>query len=172
MLRPTLGQQLDTAWRASLPVALTLLLLFISLLSWHLPKLGTIGAACVMVSIFFWSLHQPGLMTMWGVAAIGLAHDLLTLAPLGIGLFVLLLVHGTAIWKRKAVINLPFLLIWLIFGLVAAGASILTWLLVSFQQQQFIDPREALRLFLLAFTCYPPLAALFALIERRLLPTV
>ncbi|MBL8710321.1 MAG: hypothetical protein JNL25_14085 [Rhodospirillaceae bacterium] len=159
------------AWRAALPVSLTLLLLFVSLLSWHLPKLGTIGAAFVTVSVFFWSLHQPNLMTLWGVLAIGLCHDLLTLAPFGVGLLVLLLVHGSALWRRKALVRMPFLLIWLVFGLVAAGASVLTWLLVSFLQEQLIDPSEGVRLFLLAFTFYPPLAALFAWIERRLLPT-
>jgi rod shape-determining protein MreD len=171
VIRPTFGQQLDTAWRAALPVSLTILLLFVALLSWHLPKLGTIGAAGVMVSVFFWSLHQPNLMTMWGVLAVGLIHDLLTLAPFGVGLLVLLIVHGAAVSRRKAVIGLPFLLIWMVFGLVAAGAAILTWLLVSFLQEQFVDPSEALRLFLLAFTCYPPLAAFYAWIERRLLPT-
>lgn len=171
MIRPTIGQQMDIAWRAALPVTLTLVLLFVALLSWHLPKLGTIGAACVMVSVFFWSLHQPGLMTMWGVLAIGLVHDLLTFAPFGVGLLVLLLVHGIAVSRRKAVIGLPFFLIWMVFGLVAAGAAIVTWILVSFLQDQFVDPQEAVRLFLLAFTCYPPLAAFFAWIERRLLPT-
>jgi rod shape-determining protein MreD len=170
VIRPTFAQQLDIAWRAALPVSLTLLLLFLSLLSWHLPKLGTVGAACVMASVFYWSLHQPGLMTMWGVLAVGLMHDLLTLAPFGVGLLVLLLIHGFAVSRRKAVTALPFFLIWMVFGLVAAVASVVTWLLVSIQQGQLIDIREAVRLFLLAFTCYPPLAALFAWIERRLLP--
>ena len=85
--------------------------------------------------------------------------------------FPLLLVHGIAVSRRKAVIGLPFFLIWMVFGLVAAGATVVTWILVSFLQDQFVDPQEAVRLFLLAFTCYPPLAAFFAWIERRLLPT-
>lgn len=172
MIRPTFAQQLDIAWRAALPVFLTLLLLFLSLLSWQLPKLGTIGAACVMVSVFYWSLHQPGLMTMWGVLAVGLLHDLLTLAPFGVGVLVLLLIHGVAVSRRKAVTALPFFLIWMIFGLVAAGAAFLIWILVSILQEQIVDIHEAVRLFLLTFTCYPPLAALFAWIERRLLPGV
>lgn len=170
MIRPTIGQQLDLAWRAALPVTLTLLLLFLTLLPWHLPKLGTVGAACVLVGVFYWSLHQPALMSMWGVLAIGLIHDLMTLAPFGIGLLVILLVHGVAVSRRRAVVALPFLLIWLVFGLVAAGAALLTWLLVSLMHEQFVDLREALRLFLLAFTCYPPLAAVFAWVERRYIP--
>ena len=110
MIRPSLGQQADIAWRAALPVGLTLLLLFAALLSWHLPRLGTIASALVLISVFFWTLHQPGVMSMWGVLSIGLVHDLMTLAPFGVGLLVLLIVHGVALWQRKALNGMPFLL--------------------------------------------------------------
>ena len=79
MIRPSLGQQADIAWRAALPVGLTILLLFAALLSWHLPRLGTVASALVLISVFFWTVHQPGLMTMWGVLSIGHAADLLHL---------------------------------------------------------------------------------------------
>lgn len=171
MIRPTLGQQADIAWRAALPVGLTVLLLFVALLSWHMPRLGTIASALVLISVFFWSLHQPGLMSMWGVLSIGLIHDLMTLAPFGVGLLVLLIIHGVATWQRKALIGMPFLLIWALFGVVAAGATLLTWLLVSFLQETLVNPNQAFNLFLLEFVCYPPLAYVFAWIERRLLPT-
>lgn len=171
MIRPSLGQQADIAWRAALPVGLTLLLLFAALLSWHLPRLGTIASALVLISVFFWTLHQPGLMSMWGVLSIGLVHDLMTLAPFGVGLLVLLIVHGVALWQRKALNGMPFLLIWGLFGLVAAGATLLTWLLVSFLQEMLVNPAPVINLFLLELVCYPPLAYIFAWIERRLLPT-
>lgn len=171
MIRPGFGQQADIAWRAALPVGLTILLMLVALLSWHMPRLGTIAAALVLISVFFWTLHQPSLMTMWGVLSIGLIHDLMTLAPFGVGLLVLLIVHGVALWQRKALIGMPFLLIWGLFGLVAAGATFLTWLLVSYLQETLVNPAQAFNLFLLEFVCYPPLAYLFAWIERRLLPT-
>lgn len=171
MIRPSLGQQADIAWRAALPVGLTILLLFAALLSWHLPRLGTVASALVLISVFFWTVHQPGLMSMWGVLSIGLLHDFLMLAPFGVGLLVLLVVHGVALWQRKPLTGMPFLLIWAVFGLVAAGATVLTWLLVSFLQETLVNPVQAFNLFLLEFVCYPPLAYVFAWIERRLLPT-
>lgn len=171
MIRPSFSQQADIAWRAALPVGLTVLLLFMALLSWHMPRLGTIASALVLISVFFWTLHQPSLMSMWGVLSIGLLHDLMTLSPFGVGLLVLLVVHGVALWQRKALIGMPFLLIWGLFGVVAAGATVLTWALVSFQQEALVDPNQAFNLFLLEFVCYPPLAYVFAWIERRLLPT-
>jgi rod shape-determining protein MreD len=171
VIRPSLGQQADIAWRAALPVGLTILLLFAALLSWHLPRLGTVASALVLISVFFWTVHQPGLMTMWGVLSIGLLHDFLMLAPFGVGLLVLLVVHGVALWQRKPLTGMPFLLIWAVFGLVAAGATILTWLLVSFRQETLVNPVQAFNLFLLEFVCYPVLAYVFAWIERRLLPT-
>ncbi len=171
MIRPSFGQQADIAWRAALPVGLTILLLFAALLSWHLPRLGTVASALVLISVFFWTVHQPGLMTMWGVLSIGLLHDFLMLAPSGVGLLVLLIVHGVALWQRKLLTDMPFLLIWAMFGLVAAGAAGLTWLLVSFQQEALVNPVQSFNLFLLEFVCYPLLAYVFAWIERRLLPT-
>jgi rod shape-determining protein MreD len=171
VIRPSLGQQADIAWRAALPVGLTILLLFAALLSWHLPRLGTVASALVLISVFFWTVHQPGLMTMWGVLSIGLLHDFLMLAPFGVGLLVLLVVHGVALWQRKPLTGMPFVLLWAVFGLVAAGATILTWLLVSFRQETLVNPVQAFNLFLLEFVCYPVLAYVFAWIERRLLPT-
>ncbi len=171
MIRPSFGQQADIAWRAALPVGLTILLLFASLLSWHLPRLGMIASALVLISVFFWTVHQPNLMSMWGVLCIGLIHDFLMLAPFGVGLQVLLVVHGVAIWQRKALNGLPFFFIWAVFALVAAGSTLLTWLLVSFREETFVNPAQAFDLFLLEVVCYPPLAYICAWIERRLLPT-
>lgn len=170
MIRPGLGQQADIAWRAALPVGLTVMLMFLALLSWHMPRLGTVASSFVLISVFFWSLHKPVLMSKWGVFAIGLIHDLMTLAPFGIGLLILLLVHGMALWQRKALMGMPFLMIWGVFGLVAAAATAITWLLVSFLQETLVDPSQAFSLFLWEFVCYPPLAYVFAWIERRLLP--
>ena len=171
MIRPSFGQQADIAWRAALPVGLTIILLFAALLSWHLPRLGMIASALVLISVFFWTVHQPGLMSMWGVLSIGLIHDFLMLAPFGVGLLVLLLVHGIALWQRKALNGMPFFLIWAVFGLAAAGSTLLTWLLVSFLQETLVNPAQAFDLFLLELVCYPLLAYVFAWIERRLLPT-
>jgi rod shape-determining protein MreD len=169
VIRPAIIVQLDMAWRSAMPVALTLVLLFLGMLPWKIPLLGVIAASSLMISVFFWSLYRPAQMNLWCVACIGLLNDLLGLMPFGIGLLVFVLVHGIARLQRKALEGMPFILVWGVFGLVAGGATILTWLLVSLRQDTgLVDPTPAFRLYMFGLVCYPPLAFFFARIEQRL----
>ena len=169
MIRQTLWQQLDVGLRRSIPMALTLLLLFVGLLPWHVHGLSSISGGFVLISVYFWTLHQPKLMTMWAVAAIGLAGDLMGAAPLGVGTAVLLIAHGLTDAQRKILAGAPFILVWGGFLLIAAIAMVLQWLLVSLVEEAFIDPQPALFLYVVTVVCYPPLSYLFTNVQRRAL---
>ena len=98
--------------------------------------------ALTLASVFFWSLFRPAAMPPPAVFLLGLLMDLLGLAPLGTGIITLLIVHGVALRWRRAMVPQGFLLVWLAFIGVAAGAAALGWALGS----------------LLAFRLLPPLA--------------
>ncbi len=83
----------------------------------------------------------------------------------------LLVVHGVAIWQRKALIGMPFLLIWGVFGLVAGGATLMTWVLVSFLQETLVNPAQAVQPVPAGIHLLSSAGFMFAWIERRLLPT-
>lgn len=169
MIQLTLWEQLNVGLRRAIPTALTLLLLLTGVLPWHIHGLSSISVGFVLISVYFWTLHQPSLMNMWLVAVIGLAGDILGTAPLGVGVVVLLIAHGLTSTQRKVLSGAPFILIWGGFLVIAAVATLLQWLLTSLVEETFIDPQPALFLYVVTVVCYPPLSYFFNSVQRRVL---
>ena len=169
MIQNSLWQQLEVGLRRSAPAALTLFLLFLGVLPWHVQGLSSISTGFVLAGVFYWTLHQPNLMNMWVVAAIGITGDILGTAPLGVGTAVLLIAHGLTNTQRKILGGAPFILVWGGFLLIAAIATVLQWLLSSLVEEAFIDPQPALFLYVVTVVCYPPLSYLFSSVQRRVL---
>lgn len=170
MIRSPFWQRVDKWSRSSVPVGLTLLLLLIGLLPWHFPELGSIGISLVIVSVFYWSLKKPHLMTPWSALSIGLISDLLGVTPMGVGTISLLVLYGLVRSQARALRNMPFLVIWGTFILMAAITILLGWLLTSAMDVHFPDIRPALFLYLFDIVCYPPLSYVFDRLQRSLLP--
>jgi rod shape-determining protein MreD len=171
-LRPTLGQQVDLALRRSIPVALAILLLFLGILPWNGHTLGPVSANLVLIPIYYWTLHRPRLMSVWSVAALGLISDLLGVTPLGVNMLTLLIGYRVAVSQRKIFAGAPFIVVWAGFLLMSAVASLAQWLLVSIMQEAVIDARPALLFYMIGVVFYPPIAYVFALIQRRSLVRV
>lgn len=170
MIRSPFWQRVDKWARSSIPVGLTLLLLLIGLLPWHFPELGSIGISLVIISVFYWGLKKPQLMTPWSILAIGLIGDLLGVTPTGVGTVSLLLLYAMVRSQARALRNMPFLVIWGTFILMAAITILISWLLTAAMDVQFPDIRPALFLYLFDIVCYPPLSYVFDRLQRSLLP--
>ncbi len=165
--RPTLWRQLDSASRTAFPFACTVLLLLALAAPLRLPGQAQLQPAAVLACVFFWSLFRPASMSPPVVFVIGILADLLGLTPLGISVLILLIVHGLAVrWRVLA--GQGFLLVWLTFVIVAAGAALLDWGLTSLLLFRVLPPRAALFQFGLTAGLYPLLAALFIIAHRGL----
>ena len=68
--------------------------------------------------------------------AVGLAQDLLTGAPVGVGALVLLLARAAVLRYRRYFINRTFPFVWSGFTLLAAGAMLAQWALHYLLQQR------------------------------------
>ncbi len=165
--RPTLWRQLDATSRAAFPSACTAVLLVILSAPLHLPGQAFLVPAAALACVFFWSLFRPASMTPPIVFALGLLSDLLGLQPPGISVLVLLAVHGMAVrWRVLA--GQGFVLVWLAFVTVAAGASALTWALNSLLTFRLLPVQAAVFQFGLTAGLYPLLAAVFIIAHRGL----
>jgi len=171
-LRLTIGQQVDLAWRRSIPVALATLLLFIGILPWNGHTLGPVSANLVLIPVYYWTLYRPRLMSVWSVAALGLISDLLGATQLGVGMLTLLIAYRVAVSQRKIFAGAPFIVVWAGFLLMSAVATIVQWLLVSVLQKTIVDPRPALLFYMIGAVFYPLVAYVFALIQKRSLMRV
>ncbi len=166
--RPTLWRQLDAASRAAFPAACTALFLLVLSFPLGVPGQAEWQPAAALACVFFWSLFRPTSMPPAVVFAIGLLADLLGLSPIGASVLVLLIVHGFAVRWRRVLVRQGFLIVWLAFVGVAAGAALLQWALVCALTVRLFSPSPALFQFALTCGLYPVLAMLFTRAHRGL----
>jgi rod shape-determining protein MreD len=166
--RPTLWRQLDAASRAAFPAACTALLLLMLAAPLRVPGQAQLQPAAALACVFFWSLFRPDSMPPFAVFALGLLSDLLGLEPLGTNVLILLITHGLAVRWRWSLRQQGFLLVWLAFVAVAAGAAALEWLLTDLLTFRLLPGGAALFQFALTAGLYPLLAILFIRAHRGL----
>jgi rod shape-determining protein MreD len=159
-IRPpqTLARQLDVAARRCFPgatIALALLLLAAPL---GLPGQAGLQAALALGSVFFWSLFRPTSLPPPLVFLLGLLADLLGYGPLGVGVLIFLVTHCVAMLWRYQLLRQGFLLVWLVFLAVAAGAAALQWALTSLLTFRMLPAGPALFQAILSAGLYPLLA--------------
>jgi rod shape-determining protein MreD len=164
--RPTLARRLDATARLCFPVGISVLFLLVFAAPLGLPAQAQLQQATTLASVFFWSLFRPGSMPPPAVFLLGLLMDLLGLAPVGVGVVTLLLVHGVALRGRRALVPQGFVLVWLAFVGVAAGAAALDWGLASLLTFRLLPPAGGIFQFALAAGFYPALAMLFTRAHR------
>jgi rod shape-determining protein MreD len=165
--RPSLWRSMDMASRAAFPAVCTALLLLLLSAPLGLPGQAQLQPAAALACVFFWSLFRPASMSPPVVFLLGLLADLLGLSPPGISVLVLLSVHGIAVrWRVLA--GQGFLLVWLAFVAVAAGAAALGWALTSLLTFRVLPVSAGLFQFGLTAGLYPALAALFTVAHRGL----
>lgn len=172
-LRPTVGQQLDLAFRRSIPVSLALLMLFVGVLPWNTTTLSPVNTNLVLIPIYYWTLYRPRLMSIWAVATLGLIGDLLGVTPfLGVEMLTVLVGYRVAVSQRKVFAGAPFIFVWAGFLLMSAVAGAVQWLLVALLGGEIADPRPALLMYLIGAVCYPLFGYAFAAIQRKSLVRV
>ncbi len=166
--RPSFWRQLDATARLCFPMATTCLMLLLLAAPLGLPGQAELQQAVALACVFFWSIFRPGSMTPPIVFLLGLLVDLLGYAPPGVAVLVLLIAHGLALRWRRYLTRQVFLLVWLIYITVAAGAAVLSWALVSLLTFRILPLAPALFQTVLSAATYPLLAALFIRAHRNL----
>lgn len=166
--RLTLWRMLDAASRRAFPASCTALLLLLLAAPLGLPGQAQLQAASALACVFFWSVFRPDSMPPFIVFILGVLADLLGLAPLGVTVVVLLIVHGIALRGRRVLASQGFLMVWLAFVAVAAGAAFVTWGLTSLLTFRLLAFGPALLQFGVSAGFYPALATLFTHAHRGL----
>jgi rod shape-determining protein MreD len=163
--KPGLLAALDAFARTGLPGVLSL---FVMVLAGGLAVMPGAVAAASLPCVFFWSVFRPAAMPPPAVFLLGLLQDLLTAAPLGSGILVLLLVHGAARGWRRFFARQGFLLVWLCFAGFALAAGVLGWVLQALLGWRLPPVEPGLWQVLLAIGLYPPLAWPFSRLQSAL----
>jgi rod shape-determining protein MreD len=169
-IRPRAGvwRRLDMSARRGFPSAIAALLMVLAGAPLGFAGQAQVQIAIALASVFFWSLFRPASMPPWMVFLLGILLDLLGFAPLGVGVLLLLSVHGFALRWRRTLVRLGFVPVWVAFTMLAVGTAFAQWALTSALALRFMPVGPALFLAALATGMYPLLAVPLTLAHRSL----
>jgi len=164
--RETLGGRLDHAARAGFPATCTILLMLATQAPFGIAGQAVMLPAIALACVWFWSLFRPAAMPPVAVFGIGVLLDLLGYMPLGVSVLVLLVAHGIARRWRRFLGQQGFAMTWLAFAPVAAGASLVSWVLVVALTLRLMPAGIAIFQAVLTAAFYPVLAIPLAWAHR------
>ncbi len=153
--------QLDLVARSLSPMAITLLLVMVSVLPMHIPFFGMVSPVLSLMAVYYWSVFRPDLMPSFAVFGAGLFQDILSGTPLGVFALVFMLVRVAVVSRQKLFTGNSFVAMWWVFMLVAAGSLVLVWGLASLLNMTLISPLGVAFQVFLTFALFPCFAWLF-----------
>jgi rod shape-determining protein MreD len=163
---PGLLRRIDAFARLAFPGFSTAFLMVLAAAPINLPSpVFAVALPCVA----FWSVFRPAAMVPPIVFLLGLLMDLLTYAPLGSGVLVLLALHAVAVRFRFVLVRQSFLAVWLAFCLAALAGVVFYWGLQSVLALRLTPIAPALHAALLACGLYPALAYALTRIHEAML---
>ncbi len=161
--------QLNLVARSLSPMAITLLLVMVSVLPMHIPFFGMVSPVLSLMAVYYWSVFRPDLMPSFAVFGAGLFQDILSGTPLGVFALVFMLVRVAVVSKQKFFTGNSFVVMWWVFMLVAAGSLVLVWGLASLLNMTLISPLGVAFQVFLTFVLFPCFAWLFFRAQQALL---
>lgn len=161
-------RRVEAQARMALPCLVALPLALLSALPLGPPHLGPAMPFLPAAAVFHWTVYRPDLMPRGAVFAIGLLHDGLTGAPLGMAAAALLALQAAAAACRPFFAGATVAAAWLGFGALAAAAAALSWCLASLYHLAPVPAAPAAAQACLTAACYPLLAPAFIALQRGL----
>lgn len=168
-MKPSFAQRLDSLARRLTPFALTILLVLVNAVPLHLAGGARVAPVLPLIAVYHWAVYKPELMPAIAVFAVGVLHDVLGGGFLGVHAAVLLAAYGVVSAQARFFVGKTFAVVWLGFVLVAAGAALFSWILVSVLHLALIDPRALLYQYVLTIGIFPLVAWLLLRWQRAVL---
>src|SRR5579864_8701257 len=125
-----------------LPIATTVLAAVIAILPVRVPGYAALTPAFTLMAVYHWTIYRPDLLPAVVLFAVGLAEDLLTGAPVGVGALVLLLARAAVLQYRRYFVNRAFPFVWSGFTLLAGTAMLGLWALHCAVDLSLLDLRN------------------------------
>jgi len=152
---------MDLWVRHLLPVGLTLALVLMGAMPTHLPGFAEISPQLPLIGVYYWAIYRPELLPASMAFVIGLMNDILLGTPLGVSSLIYILVQGMTMSQRRFFLGKPFMVAWCCFAMVAAGAILLEWALVSMLYDHVVPLTPAVFELLMSVAVYPIFSWLF-----------
>jgi len=122
-----------------------------------------------LVVVFFWSIYGPDYLPPASVFFIGLLQDLLTGGPLGLWAAVYLISQFVVLSQRSYFLGRDQKVVWIGFAFVAAGASVMLWLVMSLMSGVLLPVGALAAQVVATILIYPAIGVAFGHLHRRVL---
>lgn len=139
-MNQAMWSSIDHFARASSPVMLSVIFVFLSLMPISIPGLPSVAPDLVLMAVFHWAVYRPGLLPGIAVLAIGLLQDILSGLPLGLSSVIYVIAYLVVASQRNFFQGKGFVTLWLGFMVVATVADAAAWGLASVLNGAMIDP--------------------------------
>ncbi|WP_230882868.1 hypothetical protein [Commensalibacter melissae] len=169
-IRPSLTrcQKIDAVIRWMVPLGFNLFVILIFSVPLNIPGRNELLLAIVISSVYFWSIYRPTSMPAIGVFFLGFLIDLLNFSSPGVVIFILLIVYGMAIMQRFRLARYNFLIVWLIFAIIALSVFFIQWLLISLLSLKLVSVSYFIFEMVFAIGFYPLLSIMFTWAHRTI----
>lgn len=171
-MKLSIWQRMDVFSRQLTPLFLTLFLILISSVPYEVPGLVRVMPLFSLIAIFHWGVYRAELLPPYAVFFIGLFQDALSGVPMGVFTLIYVLVYNVVTAQQRFFARKSFYVVWLGFGLVSAGATVVIWGLLSLIQASVIDPRAVASQYVIGLGFYPIVAYIFLRWQRMFLQQV
>src|SRR5947208_5852609 len=108
----------------TLPIATTVLAAIATILPVRVPGYAALTPAFTLMAVYHWTIYRPDLLPPLALFGVGLAEDLLTGAPVGVGALMLLIARAAVLQYRRYFVNRAFPFVWSGFTLLAGIAML------------------------------------------------
>lgn len=169
-IRPAFSkfQRIDMLVRSLVPMAFTIFVVLFLSTPFDIPGRNELLPAIVVASVYFWSIYRPKSMPAVGVFFLGFLTDLLNFSTPGVVIFILLITYGIGVTQRFRLAKYNFILVWLIFAVIAVGVFMLQWILSSVFSLKIMPYTSFLFEIIFAVGIYPLLSIVFAWAHRTI----
>lgn len=145
------------------------LLIFLTAVPIPFLHFSDVRPAFLLMAAYHWAVFRPDVFPPAGAFACGLLLDLISASPFGLNALTLFAARHLTGQQKKFLSRQPFLVLWLCFALVSAGAFALQWAGYSAFYGLLAPPRQMIISACLTALFYPPVARMLAALDRRAL---
>jgi rod shape-determining protein MreD len=135
----------------------------------RVPGYAALTPACTLMAVYHWTIYRPDLLPTAALFAVGLAEDLLTGGPVGVGALVLLIARGAVLQYRRYFVNRAFPFVWSGFTLLAGVTMLGLWALHCVLDLSVLDLRNTVFRTVVTIAIFPLASFLLGRAQRKLM---
>lgn len=164
-----LNEHITSYFQRLLPLLSSLFLLLISYIPLDFSLFNNIRPAVVLICVYFWMLHRPDLFNLFSVFILGMFDDIISSAPMGSSIFVVLLMYWLINNLQRYFNSKPFAITWYGFAILSLITMLSRWLVVSIYYSRFLPLDVLFFSYLATVAVYPVISLIFAFVQNSLI---